>query len=51
MPAAVNRLVQLLPTLYEAGMVCQRCKDQSKCRLCVFSKHITNNDVAELLSM
>jgi recombinational DNA repair protein RecR len=51
MPAAVNRLIQLLPSLFEPGLICQRCKDQSKCRLCAFSKHITSNDIAELLTL
>ncbi|MDR1903286.1 MAG: hypothetical protein LBQ88_13535 [Treponema sp.] len=51
MPAAVNRLVGLLPALYSPGFVCQRCKDQTKCRLCVFSKQISEQDKAFLLSM
>jgi hypothetical protein len=51
MPAAVNRLISLLPSLYSPGFVCQCCKDQTKCRLCVFSKQISEQDKKYLLSM
>jgi hypothetical protein len=51
MPAAVNRLIRLLPSLYEPGLICQCCKDQSRCSLCAFSKQITKNDIEELLTL
>jgi hypothetical protein len=51
MPAAVNRLVGLLPSLYSPGLVCQRCKDQTKCALCVFSKQTSEQKKTDLLSM
>jgi hypothetical protein len=51
MPAAVNRLVGLLPSLYSPGLVCQRCKDQTKCALCVFSKQVSEQDKSSLLAM
>jgi hypothetical protein len=51
MPAALNRLVGLLPALYPPGFVCQRCRDQTKCRLCVFSRQLSEQDKASLLSI
>jgi hypothetical protein len=51
MPAAVNRLIQLLPALCDRSLVCQRCKDPSQCRLCIFSKEPPNIDITPLLSM
>ena len=36
MTAAVDRIIKLLPTMYDPGSVCLRCKDQTKCNLCGF---------------
>ncbi|AEF86915.1 transcriptional regulator, sarp family [Treponema primitia ZAS-2] len=36
MPAAVSRLVELLPSLYAAETVCSHCQDKEKCSLCSF---------------
>jgi recombinational DNA repair protein RecR len=51
MPKTVNRLVGLLPSLYSSALVCQRCKDKTKCSLCVFSQEISEQDKTTLLSM
>jgi hypothetical protein len=51
MPAAVNRLVSLLPAMYDPGLVCRRCKDASKCRYCAFSRPINDNEKTALLSL
>ncbi|AEF85777.1 hypothetical protein TREPR_2019 [Treponema primitia ZAS-2] len=36
MPATVNHLVELLPSLYAAETVCSHCQDKEKCSLCSF---------------
>ena len=51
MPAAVNRMVNLLPSVFSAELVCQRCRDNKKCSLCVFSKQVSDNDKAALTAM
>jgi hypothetical protein len=51
MPAAVNRLVGLLPVLFEPDLVCQKCKDKTKCGLCVFSKQVGEQEKAFFLSI
>jgi recombinational DNA repair protein RecR len=51
MPAAVNRMVRILPTVFDAELVCQRCRDKEKCSLCVFSKQISESDRQTLSAM
>jgi hypothetical protein len=51
MPAAVNRMVRILPTIFDAELVCQRCRDKEKCSLCVFSKQISESDRQTLSAM
>jgi recombinational DNA repair protein RecR len=51
MPATVNRLVRLLPALFESAQVCQRCKDSTKCRLCAFSQTVNEQDKAALVAL
>jgi recombinational DNA repair protein RecR len=36
MPAAVDLMVSLLPSVLDPAKVCLACKDSSKCELCVF---------------
>jgi hypothetical protein len=36
MGAAFTRMVRLLPSMVDPVLVCQRCKDNSKCYACVF---------------
>ncbi|GHV11323.1 hypothetical protein FACS189491_02350 [Spirochaetia bacterium] len=36
MGAALNRLIAILPQVVDPALVCQRCKDASKCAYCVF---------------
>jgi hypothetical protein len=51
MTAAVNRIVKLLPSMFEASQVCKACKDASKCRLCIFDRHIGAGEKAALTAM
>jgi hypothetical protein len=51
MPAAVNRMVGILPAIFSAELVCQRCRDKEKCSLCVFSKTVTENEKQTLSAM
>ncbi|MFP3043423.1 hypothetical protein LQZ19_16540 [Treponema primitia] len=36
MGATLNRLIAILPQVVDPALVCQRCKDTSKCAYCVF---------------
>jgi len=51
MPAAVNRVIELLPTLFDPAQICQSCKDSSKCQFCTFCKQVTEQDKAVLTAM
>jgi len=42
MPAAVDHIVQLLPSIVDASKVCLSCKDTSRCFSCAFSVHSAN---------
>jgi hypothetical protein len=37
MPAAINILVRLLPTIVNPSKVCNLCKDKTKCQGCSFN--------------
>ncbi|MDR1127733.1 MAG: hypothetical protein LBL20_00335 [Treponema sp.] len=38
MPATVDLIVRLLPSVLDPANVCLACKDNSKCKLCAFSQ-------------
>jgi hypothetical protein len=38
MPKAVDRVVNILPTVFPPSLVCPLCKDNTKCGLCAFSQ-------------
>ncbi|MDR2741796.1 MAG: SARP family transcriptional regulator [Treponema sp.] len=38
MPKAVDRVVNVLPSLFSPSAVCPLCKDRTKCGLCAFSQ-------------
>jgi len=38
MPATVDLMVKLLPTIVNPTKVCLLCQDNSKCKSCIFSK-------------
>jgi recombinational DNA repair protein RecR len=41
MPKAVDQLVNKLPSLFPAVIVCASCKDNTKCKSCVFNRQST----------
>jgi hypothetical protein len=51
MPAAVNRVISLLPSVFDSGMVCLRCRDNSKCSGCVFSRVVTQTDAQTISAL
>jgi len=36
MPAAINIVVQLLPSIVDPAKICKACRDSSKCQSCTF---------------
>ena len=36
MPAAINIMVRLMPSIVNPSKVCQLCKDKAKCQSCTF---------------
>jgi hypothetical protein len=51
MPVAVNRMVKLLPAMFNASQVCLACKDKTKCTACIFSQQVNEQDKAALLAL
>jgi recombinational DNA repair protein RecR len=50
MPAAVDLMVRLLPSVLDPAKVCLACKDSSKCQGCIFCRHITEQEKAALVA-
>ena len=40
MPAAVDIIVQLMPSVVNPAKICSACQDKTKCQTCVFSKQL-----------
>jgi hypothetical protein len=38
MPKAVDQIVGLLPTLFPPSVICPKCRDTAKCKLCRFNQ-------------
>jgi recombinational DNA repair protein RecR len=51
MPKAVDRMVQVLSTVLEPGAVCAKCRDESKCKLCIFSRNFTEQEAQDLKAL
>jgi hypothetical protein len=51
MPKAVERMVRLLPTMYDPAFVCMQCQDKTKCSLCGFRQVPDNAEKSALLAM
>ena len=41
MPAAVNIMVRLMPSIVDPSKACQLCKDKAKCQICTFHNQST----------
>ena len=37
MPKAVDQIVGLLPSMFSQSVICAKCKDSTKCKLCGFN--------------
>jgi hypothetical protein len=44
MGAALNRMVRLMPVMMDPVLVCQRCRDRSKCSVCVFKNPVPDSE-------
>jgi len=50
MPAAVDLIIRLLPSIVDPAKVCLSCKDNTKCKGCTFCNPITPQEQAALLA-
>ena len=50
MPAAVNIMVRLMPSILNPSKVCQLCKDKTKCQSCSFLNQPTPQHDQDALS-
>ena len=44
MPAAINIMVRLMPSIVNPAKVCQLCKDKAKCQSCTFNNQPTQQE-------
>jgi hypothetical protein len=51
MGAALNRVIRLMPAIVDPALVCQRCRDKSKCSSCVFSSALSESEKAALTAI
>jgi hypothetical protein len=51
MGAALNRMVRLMPVMVDPALVCGRCKDTSKCSVCVFKAPVTESEKDSLTAI
>ena len=50
MPAAVDTMVKLIPSLLDPSKVCLACRDNTKCQGCTFRTQLTPQEQAALLA-
>jgi hypothetical protein len=50
MPAAVDHMVSLLPSLVDPSKVCLSCQDSSRCSSCVFCQQAANPAAVAVLA-
>jgi recombinational DNA repair protein RecR len=50
MPAAVDLMVRLLPSILDPAKVCLSCKDTTKCQACIFCQQVSAQDKTALLT-
>jgi hypothetical protein len=51
MPKAVDFMVSLMPSVIEPSKVCLSCKDNTKCRACIFSRNFAYQEQAALTAL
>ena len=50
MPAAVDAMVKLMPSIVDPSKVCLSCKDSTKCQGCTFRTQLTQQELSVLLA-
>ena len=50
MPAAVDAMVRLMPSIVDPSKVCLSCKDNTKCQGCTFRSQLTPQEQGALLA-
>jgi hypothetical protein len=50
MPATVDLMVRLMPSIIDPVKVCFTCKDSTKCKGCIFGNQADEQDKAALLA-
>jgi hypothetical protein len=48
MPAAVDLMVKLLPTVIDPAKVCLACQDNGRCKGCVFGQQVDPEELTVL---
>jgi hypothetical protein len=51
MGAAMNRIIRLMPAMVDPVLVCQHCRDSSKCSACVFSAAVSESEKTALTAI
>jgi hypothetical protein len=51
MPAAVDLMVLLIPSVVDPSKVCLSCKDSTKCQGCSFRNRLTPQELSEVLAV
>jgi hypothetical protein len=51
MGAAFTRMVRLMPAMVDSALVCQRCKDNTKCSACAFKNTVSEQEKSTLTAM
>jgi len=49
MPATVDIMVKLMPSIINPSKVCLSCKDNQKCQFCIFSKQFNPEELITVL--
>ena len=49
MTKALERAIELLPIIIHPVMVCQKCRDNSRCAVCGFNSRVMPEDVKSLI--
>ena len=50
MPAAINIMVRLMPSIVNPSKVCEMCKDKTKCQSCFFLNQPTPQHEQDIFS-
>ncbi|MDR0641118.1 MAG: hypothetical protein LBG07_01510 [Treponema sp.] len=51
MGKAFGRIVRLMPAMVDSALVCQHCRDNTKCSDCVFKTTVSDSEKAALTAI